>query len=246
MDLSIQLYTLEEETEKDFIGTLEKVAEIGYKGVEFAGYGGIPASDMKKHFDRLGLKATGSHINLSRLTENLDEEISYNLEIGNKYLICPHKKYQNREDYIQTAKLLNDIGEKCFRKGLVFCYHNHAHEFQIFDGEYGMDIIYGGTKPEYLKAQIDTCWVHFAGIDPAAYIRKYAGRCPLIHLKDRTDNKKIEFTEVGAGIIDIVSIIKAGKESGTEWFAVERDEGRLPAMESVRISFENIKRMNLL
>jgi len=246
MNISVQLYTLREEAGRDFIGTLEAVAKIGYQGVEFAGYGGIAAKEMRKYLNGFGLKATGSHVALDLLTNNLDEVIEYNLEIGNKFIICPWNKYESKEDYIKTAELLNEIGCKCKENGLIFGYHNHNHEFEAFDGEYGLDIIYKNTDPQLVIAEIDTYWVYYAGVNPVVYIRKYAGRCRLIHLKDMEAGESKAFAEVGSGIIDIKSIIQAGKDSGCEWFVVEQDVCKRPALESVKISFENLKKMNII
>jgi len=246
MNISVQLYTLREETERSFAGTLEAVAKIGYKGVEFAGYGGIAAKEMKKYLDGFGLKAAGSHVGLDLLTRNLDEVIEYNLEIGNKYIICPWNGYKEKEDYIKTAELFNEIGRKCKENGLAFGYHNHSHEFETFDGEYGLDIIYKKTDPRLVIAEIDTYWAYYAGVNPVDYIRKYNGRCPLIHLKDMEAGEGRDFAEVGSGIIDIKSIIQAGKDAGCEWFIVEQDVCKRPALESVKISFENLKKMNII
>lgn len=244
--VAVQLYTLREETSKDFIGTLEKVAEIGYKGVEFAGYGNLTASQMKSCLDRLGLKPAGSHVGIDLLTNNLDEVIEYNLEIENPYIVCPWAKYETMEEYLEAAHLFNTIGEKCRKKGLQFCYHNHAHEFKVFNGVYGLDILFSETDPELVKAEIDTYWVQYAGIDPVEYIKKYSGRCPLIHQKDMEAGEGRGFAEVGNGIMDIESIYKASVEIGAQWFIVEQDECKRPAMESVRISYENLRNMNLI
>lgn len=245
LQIAVQLYTLRNETAKDFIGTLEKVAAMGYQGVEFAGFGDIPASRMKAELDRLGLKAVGSHTGMDQLTGKLDEVIAYNLEIGNKYVICPWYKFDSREDYVNTAKALDEIGEKLRAKGLQLGYHNHDSEFVQFDGEYGMDILYNNTRPENMVAEIDTCWVFFAGVDPAAYVRKFRSRCPLVHLKDLTSRNREEFkfAEVGTGINDIKGIVEAAKDIGAEWVVVEQDSTYIPALESVRISFENVKKM---
>ena len=148
LPVALQLYTVRDETEKDFIGTLEKVAEMGYKGVEFAGFGDIPASRMKATLDRLGLKAVGSHTGPDLLKEKLDEVIKYNLEIGNKYIICPWAPFETKDDYVNAACLFNKIGARCKDSGLQFAYHNHDFEFKVFDGEYGLEILYNGTKPE--------------------------------------------------------------------------------------------------
>jgi len=246
VNISVQLYTLREETGRDFAGTLEKVAKIGYKGVEFAGYGGISAKEMRNYLDSFGLKATGSHVAFDILTRNLDEVIEYNLEIGNKYIICPWKEYKGREDYVKTAELLNEIGRKCKDNGLKFGYHNHADEFESFDGEYGLDIIYKNTDPQLVAAEIDTYWVYYAGVDPVDYIKKYTGRCPLVHLKDMEAGEGKDFAEVGSGIMDMKAIISAAKDAGCEWFIVEQDVCKKPALESVKISFENLKNMNVV
>lgn len=243
LPISVQLYTLREDTAKDFLGTLEKVAEIGYKGVEFAGYGDITASKMKDALGRLGLKASGSHVGVDLLTNKLDEIIEYNLEIGNSFIICPWAKYESKEDYLNAAKFYNKAGEKCRQKGIQFCYHNHAFEFDTFDGEYGLDILYKETDPELVQAEVDTYWVYHAGVNPVDYVKKYAGRCPLIHLKDMEAGENKDFAEVGEGIINIAGIIAASKEAGAKWLVVEQDKCKRPALESVKISFENLKKM---
>lgn len=240
--IALQLYTLREETQKDFIGTLEKVAEIGYEGVEFAGYGGLKASELRKTLDKLGLKAAGSHVGIELLKNNLEEVIDYNLEIGNKYIVCPWNEYKSREDYIETAKLFNKIGEKCREKGLEFCYHNHNHEFEIYDGEYGLDILYKNTDKDLVKAEIDAYWVTYAGVDPVEYLKKFSNRLPLIHLKDM-DKEDRSFTEIGNGIINFKEVIKIAKENGVKWLIVEQDVCKRPPIESVKISFENLKKI---
>ncbi|AFK86270.1 xylose isomerase domain-containing protein [Thermoanaerobacterium aotearoense SCUT27] len=242
LPLSLQLYTVRNELKDDFVGTLEKVAEIGYKGVEFAGYGGLKANEMRRHLERLGLTPTGSHISLDALKSNLDKEIEYNLEIGNKYIVCPWNKYEAKEDFIETAKLFNEIGEKCAEKGLIFCYHNHNHEFVNFDGKYGLDLIYENSNSNFLKAEIDTYWVKYAGEDPASYIKKYSGRVPLVHLKDM-DGATKDFAEIGEGIMNIKDIIDASLEAGVKWFIVEQDVCKRPPLESAKISFHNINKM---
>lgn len=241
--VAVQLYTLREEASRDFAGTLERVAEIGYKGVEFAGYGNLTASKLKDTLEKLGLKAAGSHVGLDQLKDRLDEVIDYNLEIGNKYIVCPWNQYGSHNDYIETARLFNKIGEKCKEKGLQFCYHNHSHEFASYNGEHGLDILYRETDPELVMAEIDTYWVKYAGLDPAEYIKKYSGRTPLIHLKDMDNGEDRAFAEIGNGILDFNSIINAAQDSGAEWLIVEQDVCKRPAIESVKISFENLKRI---
>ena len=244
--VAIQLYTLREELEKDFKGVLRKVAEIGYKGVEFAGYGDMTAENLKSYLEKIGLKSVGSHVGLDLLKNNLDEVIAYNKVIGTSYIVCPWANYESKEDFIEMAKLLNGVGKKIKENGMTLCYHNHAHEFETFDGEYGLDLIYSLTDISNLQVELDTYWVTFAGICPGDYIKKYSGRIPLIHIKDMEDNESKDTAEIGNGTIDIKAIIDAGKKAGTEWFIVEQDNCKGPAIESVQISFNNLKNMKLI
>ncbi len=244
--ISVQLYTLREETEKDFLGTLEKVAQIGYKGVEFAGYGDIKSSKMKDKLDKFGLKASGSHVSMDILKNSLEESIEYNLEVGNKYIICPFAKGETRQDYLDLALFLNKTGEKCKKNGIDFGYHNHNHEFNTFDDKYALDIIFENTDSDFVKMELDTYWVQFAGIDPIVYMKKYSGRCPLVHQKDMEKGEGRGFTEVGEGIMDIKGIYNAALEVGAEWFIVEQDKCIRPSLESIKISFENLKKMGFV
>ncbi len=246
LPIALQLYTVRDETAKDFIGTMEKVAAMGYAGVEFAGFGDVPAAKMRAALGRLGLKAAGSHTGLDLLRDRLDEVIEYNLEIGNKYVVCPWATYQTKEDYINMAKFLEQTGVKCREKGLQLAYHNHDFEFNSFDGEYALDILYRETSPGNLAAEIDTCWVFYAGVDPVGYIEKYKGRCPLIHLKDLKEKGEKEFIEVGDGVIDITAIAGAAEKAGAQWLIVETDICPRPTLESAKISLENLKRMKLV
>lgn len=244
--VAVQLYTLREETEKDFVGTLKKVAEIGYKGVEFAGFGGFKASELKGILKDLGLKPVGAHIGIEELNNNLNEIIAYNLELGNRYIVFPYANYENKDDYINMASELNEIGKKLESVGLELCYHNHAHEFTSYDGIYGLDIIYKGTSAESLKAEVDTYWVAYAGLDPAQYLKKYTQRTPLVHIKDMENSENRDFTEIGNGMLDIKAIAKQAIANGAEWLIVEQDVCKRPALESVKISFENLKKLELV
>jgi len=242
--VALQLYTVRDETAKDFLGTLERVAQIGYEGVEFAGTGGLSSSELKKALDELGLKPAGSHVGIDQLKGNLDAVIEYNLEIGNRYVVCPFMPEEMRgsaSQWREVAETLSEIGAKCKEEGLILCYHNHAFEFQRFNGKYGLDILYESSDPEFLKAEIDTFWVKFGGEEPAEYIRKLAGRCPLIHLKDMGEDGKT-FMEVGEGIMDFMAIFDASEKSGVQWYIVEQDVCQRPSLESARISFENLRK----
>ncbi|MCX7842550.1 MAG: sugar phosphate isomerase/epimerase [Clostridia bacterium] len=247
MNVGVQLYTLRNETEKDFLGTLEKIADIGYEGVEFAGcYGGLKAHQIKDCLDRLGLKPAGSHVGIDLLRSDLDEVIEFSLEIGNKYIVCPWDRHDSWEGWHEAAKLYKAIGEKCNEKGLKFCYHNHSHEFKKYNDKYAIDIIFNETNPECVLAEIDTYWVQYAGINPKEYLRKFKGRMPLLHQKDMGAGEERATVEVGEGIMDIYGISAVAEEIGAEWLIVEQDDCSRPPLESIKISFENLKKMKLI
>lgn len=243
--VALQLYTLREETSKDFIETLKKVADLGYKGVEFAGFGGFSALDLRGYLDAFGLKPVGAHISVEELKNNLDHVIEYNVQLGNKYIVCPWASYETKEDYIKMADLLAKVGAKIKEAGLQLCYHNHAFELQSFEGEYGLDIMYNKVAAEHLMAEVDTYWIAYAGLNPVEYLAKYSGRTPLIHIKDMEDSEKREFAEIGTGTIDIKAIAKQAERNGVEWLIVEQDVCKREPLDSVRISINNLRKMEL-
>jgi len=245
--VALQMYTLREQAAEDFVGTMRRVAEIGYAGVELAGYGGLSAADMKALLDELGLKPAGSHVSLHLLEHELDDVMDYSVEIGNPYIVCPSLPQDRRHDEASlraTAESLNRIGAACKERGLQFCYHNHDFEFQTFEGKYAFDILYEATDPELVRAEVDTYWVQFAGLDPAELIRRYSERVTLVHLKDM-DPQDRSYAEVGEGTLDWQAIFAASEVAGAEWYIVEQDRCKRPPLESVRLSLENLRAMGV-
>jgi sugar phosphate isomerase/epimerase len=230
---------------RDFIGTLKKVSDLGYSGVEFAGFGGLSSAELKAYLEEFKLKPVGAHIGIDALKNNLEEIIEYNLQLGNKYIVCPWASFQSKEDYIAMAETLGEIGRRIKEAGLQLCYHNHSHELQSFDGEYGLDIMYRSVDSEILKAEVDTYWIAYAGLNPVDYLEKYSGRTPLLHIKDMENSEKREFAEIGTGTMDIKALAEQAEKNGTEWLIVEQDMCKREPLESVRISIENLKEMNL-
>jgi sugar phosphate isomerase/epimerase len=244
--VALQLYTVRDLTEEDFVGALRTVSEIGYAGVEFAGYGGLSALDMHALLHELHLAPTGAHVGLDQLETNISGVIDYHLTIGSRFVACPWMPEGRRQDadgWKRTAELLNGIGETCARQGITLCYHNHDFEFTRFDGQTGMDILYSNTDPRYLQAELDLYWVKKAGEDPAAYMQKFAGRLPLLHLKDMAEDGA--FAEVGTGILPWDAIFAAAPEIGVQWYIVEQDVCRRPCQESIAISFHNLQARGL-
>jgi sugar phosphate isomerase/epimerase len=246
--IGLQMFTLRNECSNDFVGTLEKVAELGYQGVEFAGYYDLPANELKKVIDHLGLKATSSHIPISSLEENLRKIITYEQAIGNDKIVCPFLPPERRkeEDYLHLINSLNHIGQECQKEGITFCYHNHDFELQLLsNGRTALETLLDETNPEWVKAELDIYWLTKVGENPVKWLQRYKGRTPLVHLKDMTTDGEQFFAELGTGGVDIDGVLKQGPASNVEWFIVEQDRSRRSPLESVEISINYLKKSAL-
>jgi sugar phosphate isomerase/epimerase len=244
--LAVQMYTVREAATQDFRGALRRVAELGYDAVELAGTFDLTASELHQILEALGLKCIGGHVALAHLQQDLDREIETYLTLGATHLVCPWLPPEKRGDeasYRAIAAELNQIGERCRARGLQFCYHHHDFELVQFNGKYALDILLEDSDPTNVQLEADTYWLKFGGADPAAYIRRWAGRVPLVHLKDMSATEPPTFAEVGAGVLDWASIFEAAKASGTQWFIVEQDRCPGDPFESLRISLENYQRL---
>lgn len=244
--IGLQLYTLRDVTNEDFEGTLRQVAAMGYQGVEFAGYGGIEAEKMRDLLQELGLTAIGSHIGLQILDEQIEEEIAYLQTIGAKYAICPWLPSDQRDAEAWQGHFvkLAQFGKRFREAGISFCYHNHEFEFEVeIDGEPVFDVLYERIGAELLKVEMDIGWVQYAGKDPLAYISKYEGRLPLLHLKDYRESTEegIDTVELGRGELALLPIIQRAEQSGVEWIIVEQDTCANPPLESVAESMQWLK-----
>ena len=225
LKVGLQLYTLREELEQDFEGTLRKVAELGYSGVEFFNYFGRTAEQVKALLQETGLVALGAHRPYDAMLNDTEQEISYNLEIGNRNLIVPFLTEEQR-NWEEVAANLRLIGDKCKARGAVLSYHNHDFEFtEQVEGRTAFDYIFDEVPAEQLQVEMDTCWVYYGGYDPVEYINKYAGRLPIIHLKDlkKREDGSPETVVLGEGEVNLPAIIEAAAAAGVEWAVVEQD-----------------------
>lgn len=196
--------------------------------------------------DRLGLKAISSHTQLKQILNGLDEAIEYNIAIGSQAIICPFSTFETKDEWLKLADQFEKAGERCRASGLDFGYHNHAHEFVQFDGEYALDLLYKHTSPDHVKAEIDTCFVKMMGLDPAEYLLKYSGRCPLLHLKDFEPGSTKGTVEVGKGVLDVLGIVEAANQAGVQWIIVEQELFQRPSLESAKMSIDYLVQHGLV
>jgi sugar phosphate isomerase/epimerase len=245
MGIGLQMYTVREDTAKDFRGTLRKIADMGYEGVEFAGYGDIPAQEMREVLDSLGLQAFGSHVGLAKLEDDLAGEIEYLKTIGAKYAVVPHLNEEQRRDWNKLFEQFKIIGEEMKKHDLIFAYHNHAFEFEEkLQGNYVFDEMFTQVNSDLLKVEMDIGWVQYAGEEPVQYIHKYSGKLPLLHLKDFRKSEPgtpIDTVELGQGDLNLTKVIQAASDADVEWLIVEQDRCANPPLQSVETSLNWIK-----
>ncbi len=244
--IALQLYTIRDALQQDFAATLHRVREIGYSHVEMAGFGTHTAVEVKAMLDDAGLTPTSSHCPIDRLENDIDAALDDIRTLGVKYIICPWLPEERRKDeaaWRGCARSLAKAGAAARSRGITLCYHNHSFEFVKVGGRYALDLLYDETDPTHVQAELDTYWIRHGGADPAAYIRKLANRCPVLHIKDMADNPERSFAEVGNGILDWKGIFAAASDSGVEWAIVEQDTCPGDPFESIRLSLENLRRM---
>lgn len=243
--LGIQLYTVRDACDTDFTGTLQALAKMGYQGFEFAwNYGGMSPEALAAFLKELGVQAAGLHTSLEEIANPDSDTYKYALATGAKYLTTSLAG-EVAKDWKATIADVAKAAAVAKAQGLVFTYHNHAQEFEMIDGVYALDLLYQMTDADVVKAELDTFWIQTGGADPVAYIKKYAGRVPEVHVKDMDAETK-SFTEVGNGILDWDAIFAAAQEAGAEWMIVEQDICAGSSVESARKSISFLQDMGLV
>lgn len=245
--IGVQLYTVRKEINKDLIGTLKKVADIGYTSIELAGYRdgkfyGSSPKEFKSIANDLGLKVISSHNGIR--PELIEKIVEDNVSLGVEYTVLPYLGNTQRktlDDYKKLSESFNTYGEICKKAGIKFAYHNHAFEFDVMDDKIPYDVLLEGTDPDLVKFEMDLYWLKKAGKDPLDYFDNYPGRFTMWHVKDM-DPASGKYTEVGSGNIDFKEIFNNAPKSGMQYFFVELDNSERPALESIKISYDYLNR----
>lgn len=251
MTLALQLYTVRDETARDFAGTLKRVAALGYTAVEFAGYGGLSAQGMRDLLAETGLQALSSHVPLNQLEEQFEQELEFCTTIGCSYIILPWlaPELRDKNGLARVAAILNRLGGECKARGITLGYHNHNFEFEAVsanDSTFLLDYLLENTDPAAVALELDTYWAAYAGVDPVNYLGRYKGRVPLVHLKDMLPEPDRSFTEVGAGTLPISAIVEAARASGAQGYIVENDQPSIPSLESAERSLRFLRALPAL
>lgn len=245
--VAVQPYTIRDELAKDYAGALERVAQIGYKGIELGRPPeGMSVAQQKELLDRLGLKVVGTHAGFNTLDFNPDEIVEYLEEVDGGKFVAISLRFDSKNAVLEKAKRMNDIGDKFQKRGITFLYHNHNWEFVKFDGEYALDILLRETDPALVQTELDTYWIKRGGLDPVEYLSKWKGRAPLLHIKDMEAGEEQFFAEIGEGILDFPAIANVAEEIGVQWMIVEQDQTRRDPFTSLQISYNNLKKLGLM
>lgn len=271
--IGIQLYSVRDDMQKDMEGTLAKVAAMGYEYVEFAGYYGRTSAEVKALLDKYGLKCISVHQGLDFFDADPQAGIDFLKGFGVKYVVIPwtdKKLLQDDAAWVGTAEKWNAMAALLQKNGMKLLYHNHDFEFErLPDGSYIHDRLFRDVAG--MDPQFDTCWVHYAGINPVDMLNRYSGRVEVVHLKDfvcknlaagpvyaliDTEGKAqkgvglsdtgFEYRPLGMGIQDIPSILEACEANGTEYVIVEQDDspGR-PPMEAIALCRQYLASLGL-
>lgn len=188
MQYGIQMYSVRDITEKNMDGALKALSEMGYEKVEFAGFFGIPANEIKAMLEKYGLTVSGTHTGWQEIAEKYDETVAYHKAIGNKNIIIPGADLTTKAKLDAFIDMVNEFQPKLAAEGIALGYHNHDHEFKANeDGQIIYDEIVSRTN---VALEIDTFWAYAAGKDPVALMETLKDRLPVIHIKDGYDNGK--------------------------------------------------------
>jgi sugar phosphate isomerase/epimerase len=237
--VGVQLYSLREECRTNLPGMLEAVSQIGYKGVEFAGYHGRTAQQLRQMLDDNGLVACGTHTPYESVqADKLKETIEFNHIIGNKFLIVPSMSAHSKDEWLAKAKQFNELADQVKPEGMWVGYHAHANDFQKFDGETAWDLFFGNTKPEVIM-QLDTSNCCDGGADPLAVLQKYPGRARSIHVKANGGGPE---AVIGEDKINWPAIFEyCESRGGTQWYVLEHETSKDP-LGAVKRSYEALKK----
>ena len=267
--VGIQLYGVRKAMEADFEGTLKAVADMGYEYVEFAGYYGRSVDEIKGLLDKYGLKCISVHQGLDFYDNNPDAAAEFLKSFGTKYSVIPWygvEKLAGSDAWENSVARFKRVGEVLKAHGMKLGYHNHDFEFEKHEGKYLHDYIFEALG-DLIDPELDTCWVHYAGLNPADKIREFSGRVEIVHLKDfvckelgggpaydlidnsgkglgkksREDNG-FRFAPLGQGRQNFAEILEACEQSGTEIVIVEQDQTYdLPELEAAKISRDYLR-----
>jgi len=242
--IGLQLYTVRDQMKADFEGTLARVAEIGYKEVEFAGYFNHTPADVRAILDRHGLTAPSTHVG-DTSPEAWKASLDAAKTIGHEYIVVPWIPQERRltlDGWKRVAADFNRAAQAAHDAGLQFGYHNHDFEFPTLEGQVPYDVLLQNTDPKLVQLEIDLYWMTKAGQDPLAYFSRWPGRVPLVHVKDSAGPPEHKMVDVGQGKIDWKRIFAKKDQAGIKHAFVEHDQPPQP-FDDIAVSYRNLSQL---
>lgn len=243
--IALQLYSVRDACAEDLPGTLKKVADMGYDGVEFAGYYDYAATDLRTLLDDNGLKCAGSHLGIGTLQgDELEKTVEFSKTLGTRFAIVPGLPAEMTESldaWRKTADEFRSIAERLKALDMQTGYHNHSVEFTLIDGQYAWDVFFANT-PDDVIMQVDTGNAMHAGVDVTPYVERYPGRAITVHLKEWTDDP--DGAALGNGKFPWPGFFTLCESIGnTEWYIVEQETYPQPPMEIIETCIKNLRDM---
>jgi len=244
--IGVQLYTVRGLLERDFDGTLGRLAAIGFREVEFAGYHGRTPQGIRDALARTGLTAPSAHVPLDLVRDNLPRVLDGARLMGHRHVVVAWLPEPQRtaDGYRAVADLLNRAGQQAAGAGFRLAYHNHAFEFDRLGDQMPYDLLLERCDPRYVDFEMDLYWIIKGGQDPLAYFARWPGRFPLVHVKDSSGPPEHRMMDVGAGRIPWTRIFTHRQQAGIRHYFVEHDEPADP-LASVRRSYEYLRHLDV-
>ena len=248
LPIAAQVYSVREQAAADFDAAMGELARMGYDGVELAGLYGKSPEEILEILDRRGLKAASAHVPYDEFVKDLEGTVEAYRKIGCQYVAVPYlggERWYGGSGFQETLSFVGVIAEKCEAAGMPRLYHNHTHEFaRTEEGGCQLDAFYGAAETAELATELDLCWVKVGGADPAEYLRRYSGRCPLVHMKDFVRDGAVTLVALGDGELDVGAAAAQAAESGAEWLVVEQDDHHFGSpMENMKKSIDCLKKL---
>ena len=232
----------------DWKGTLAKAAQLGFSEIEGGSSNADSPQEFLKFCREVGLNPiAGGAGGLDEMAENTQKYLDECSELNYKYMVVYwpwlHSGPFKLDDCKKSADLLNEIGSKAKKQGLQFLWHNHHKEFHKMEKGLPFDYLMEHTDPELVNCEMDIYWVKKGGEEPLKYLEKYAGRYPMLHVKDMASGSEQDFACPGSGIIDFTPIFREAKKQKIKHYIVERDNepNEMECIESSAKFLKNIR-----
>jgi sugar phosphate isomerase/epimerase len=237
--IGMHLYTMRGALAEDYPGTLQRLAEIGYRTIGVSGRFGHSAEEIRSYADAAGLKIVLEHVGYPRLTDDWAGALADVKTLGGEWIVVPSlpEELRNPDGFREAARAFTAAGQLAAKEGLKLLFHNHGHDFDEVDGQVLFDILLNEVDPDLLGFEFDLYWVVNGGKDPIEYFEGHPGRFPALHVKDMAEDGT--FADVGTGKLDFAAIFAHAEAGGVRQWLVEHD-APTDAWESARTSYRSL------